>query len=362
MIEKDAYAILKELLQVTSPFIRERFLEHCVEALARLLQADFVFISRALDVPTSQVRVLAAWENGQEKEGWNFQLAGTPCDLVYDASRAPLVGAHLLDKGHILISNEVRGKFPATLGTHYEGFVGVPIWNRQAEMIGHIAVFFNRSLDDPATAARILDLVQVMAHRVEAELERMLLEEEMVQANEALMRANAQLLKDSVTDSLTQVSNRRYFHQRCKEAFARFQRFGEPYSLLLFDVDHFKSVNDHYGHDAGDQVLKHVAATMSHNLRADVEVLARLGGEEFAVICHGVSNLGDAALLAERIRSEIAASPLNDRGHSIGVTVSAGVAGPGSHDASWEDAYRRADRALYASKNQGRNQVSQQSG
>lgn len=93
MLEIDAYAILKELLQVSSPFIRERFLEHCVHAMARLLGADFAFVSRVVDAPASQVRVLAAWENGTHKEGWDFTLAGTPCDLVYDTAKFAETGA-----------------------------------------------------------------------------------------------------------------------------------------------------------------------------------------------------------------------------------------------------------------------------
>jgi diguanylate cyclase (GGDEF)-like protein len=358
VVEISAYSILKELLQVTSPFIRDKFLEQCVQAMSRLLGAEFAFVSRVLDAPATKVRVLAAWQDGAHKDGWDFDLSGTPCDVVYDSSKAPLVGAVLLNDCQILIPEGVCKKFQATRETSYQAFIGVPLWNRQAEMVGHIAVFFGEKLSDDGQATLLLEIMQVLAHRIEAELDRMLLEDEMVTANDELKRVNAQLLKDSITDPLTQISNRRYFNQRCKEAFARFHRSDEGYFLLLFDVDNFKAVNDRYGHDVGDQVLKAIADMMAKNLRAEVEVLARLGGEEFSVICHGVDLVDDAAALAERMRAGIAEQPLNIGGHAISITVSVGVAGPGKQDASWEDAYRHADQALYRSKARGRNLVS----
>jgi diguanylate cyclase (GGDEF)-like protein len=357
VIELNTNSILKELLQVTSPFIREKFLEHCVQAMSRLLGAEFAFISRVLNTPPTKVRVLAAWQDGAQKEGWDFDLAGTPCDVVYDSSKAPIVGAVLVNEGQIYIPEDVCHKFSATRETTYQSFIGVPLWNRQSEMVGHIAVFFGERLRDYGQATLILEIMQVLAHRIEAELDRMMLEDEMVKANEELKRVNVQLLKDSITDPLTQISNRRYFNQRCKEAYARFHRSGEAYFLLLFDVDHFKAVNDSYGHDMGDQALKAIADIMANNLRAEVEVLARLGGEEFAVVCHDVGQVDDAAALAERIRAGIAEQPLNIGGHAINITVSVGVAGPSNQDSSWEDAYRRADQALYTSKAKGRNQV-----
>jgi diguanylate cyclase (GGDEF)-like protein len=362
VIETSAYSILKELLRVTSPFIREKFLEHAVQAMSRLLGAQLAFVSRALDVPATKVRVLAAWENGALKDSWDFDLAGTPCDLIYNSSQAPIVGAVLRNDGRIMIADDVCQKFPATRETAYQSFIGVPLWNRQAEMVGHIAVFFGERLREDGQANLVFEILQVLAHSIEAELDRMRLEDEMVRANEELRRVNAQLLRDSITDPLTQISNRRYFNQRCKEAFTRFLRSGEVYFLLLFDVDYFKAVNDSYGHDMGDQVLKLVAGIMARNTRADVEVVARLGGEEFAVICHGLTSIDDVAALAERIRAEIAELSLGIGGYAVGVTVSVGIARPGKQDTSWEDAYRRADQALYASKAGGRNRVSMAEG
>jgi diguanylate cyclase (GGDEF)-like protein len=358
VVEKDPYTILKELLQVTSPFIREKFLEQCVAAIVRLLGADFAFISRTLDAPARRVRVLAAWESGAKKDDWDFDLSGTPCDLVYDSAHAPLVGAHLLDGGRVIVAEEVCQKFPATRNTRYQGFVGVPLWNRQGEMVGHVATFFVQKLQDGHQAELIVEILQLIAHRAEAELDRMQMESAMQRTNEDLQRANARLLKDSSTDPLTQVPNRRYFNQRCKEAFARFRRSGERYFLLLLDVDHFKAINDCYGHDTGDQVLRGIAAAMGRNVRDGAELVARLGGEEFAVVCNGVDRAEFAAAVAERIRAEIAERPLTANGQAIPVTVSIGVAGPAAEDQTWEDAYRRADRALYAAKDAGRNRVS----
>lgn len=346
------------MLQETSPFIRESFLEHAVQSMSQLLGADLAFVSRVLDMPATRVRVLAAAQGGAHKAGWDFDLTGTPCDLIYDSSGAPLAGAVLRNDGQIWIPTDLRNKFPATRDTSFQTFMGVPLWNRQADMVGHIAVFFEERIQDAAQANVILDIMQVLAKRVEAELDRMVLENEATQAKEDLCLVNAQLLQDSITDPLTQVSNRRYFNHRCKEAFTRFQRADETYFLLLFDVDHFKEVNDRYGHVVGDQALKAIAAILSRNLRQDVEVLARLGGEEFAVVCHGVARVSDAAALADRMRIEMAEHPFDIDGKALQITVSAGIAGPSQQDNSWEDAYRRADQALYAAKANGRNQIS----
>lgn len=173
----------------------------------------------------------------------------------------------------------------------------------------------------------------------------------------ALRQVNAQLRIESITDQLTGLYNRRYFNERNLEAFTRFKRLGEHYALLLIDIDFFKQINDRFGHDAGDQALRALGEVLTHHIRANLEVAARIGGEEFAVLCHGDMTMQSATKLAERLRQSIAAITLGDTHGDIALTASIGVAMCDEHDSDYESIYRRADRALYTAKHGGRNRV-----
>ncbi|HKJ71344.1 MAG TPA: diguanylate cyclase [Gammaproteobacteria bacterium] len=157
-------------------------------------------------------------------------------------------------------------------------------------------------------------------------------------------------------DPLTGVANRRHFFQRADEEIARARRFGHDLACIMFDVDCFKRINDRWGHAAGDQVLQDLCAAVEEVLRRE-DLLARLGGEEFAVLVPE-TGLEGAATLAERIRRHLAERALPAGEEGVRYSVSAGVAAlvPGEDTA--EPVLRRADRALYAAKNAGRDRVS----
>jgi diguanylate cyclase (GGDEF)-like protein/PAS domain S-box-containing protein len=173
-----------------------------------------------------------------------------------------------------------------------------------------------------------------------------------------LQEANAKLERETITDHLTGLRNRRFFSTRGLEAHAKLRRFGQPYGLLLLDLDHFKRINDVHGHDAGDTVLRALGAILAKKVRTDVEAAIRVGGEEFAVIFYGPVTAETAQMFGERIRRlvEIEAIDIGN-GQTVSVTVSAGLAISDPADSSWDDVYRRADRALYQAKEAGRNRV-----
>jgi diguanylate cyclase (GGDEF)-like protein/PAS domain S-box-containing protein len=174
---------------------------------------------------------------------------------------------------------------------------------------------------------------------------------------EKIKRLNAGLEQLAMTDYLTNLYNRRYFIQRGTEEFKRARRSHLSLSLLMLDIDEFKKVNDTYGHEAGDMALQQVAATLKSSLR-EVDILGRMGGEEFAVLLPNTS-LHEAVALAERVQQIMAETPFEMPGASltISITVSIGVSAIAGEMSVIDDLLRNADSALYRAKNNGRNCV-----
>lgn len=172
-----------------------------------------------------------------------------------------------------------------------------------------------------------------------------------------LARANDKLLTMSLTDGLTKVSNRKFFDQRLLEEWKKGGRQTEMLSLIMIDGDHFKNINDNYGHLCGDAILKHMATLFQSSLCRSGDVVARYGGEEFAVILSNTDVQG-AAIVAERMRKKVMGTPLSWEGKVIPVTISAGVAGliPDMEN-DLNSLIHAADQALYKAKESGRNCV-----
>jgi diguanylate cyclase (GGDEF)-like protein len=163
------------------------------------------------------------------------------------------------------------------------------------------------------------------------------------------------LRRASLTDALTGWLNRRALQETADAAFGRRARDRSGLFFVTFDIDHFKSINDLYGHGVGDAAICHVTGRARDVLRGN-DALFRTGGEEFAVLIEG-GRLHDVRAIAERLREQIAATPLRTDDLVVPMTVSVGVAAHDHHDASWEAILRRADEALYRAKRLGRNRV-----
>ena len=157
------------------------------------------------------------------------------------------------------------------------------------------------------------------------------------------------------TDYLTQINNRRTFVQNLKQDFANFKRNSTNCAILMMDIDHFKHINDTYGHAAGDAVLKELSQVVSNEIR-EVDTVGRLGGEEFGVILRQTS-LEGAGEFAERLRRRIDSLIVEFESDIIRFSVSAGVSVFRADDFDEESVLSRADKALYIAKNSGRNRV-----
>jgi diguanylate cyclase (GGDEF)-like protein len=176
-------------------------------------------------------------------------------------------------------------------------------------------------------------------------------------ALKGLESAHTRLVQESVTDYLTGLSNRRVFSEHSEAAAQEFQATGTPYGLLLLDLDDFKQINDDYGHDVGDEVLRAMGRILREQLREREDVVARLGGEEFAVLCFGA--IGEASLcqLAARIREQIRREGVHCPKGIVRFTSSFGAALSQAEDVGWRSIYARADAALYEAKARGKNCV-----
>lgn len=173
----------------------------------------------------------------------------------------------------------------------------------------------------------------------------------------SLVTARKKIEELAITDGLTRLYNRRYAIERFEEEFERCQRLDEKLACIMFDLDHFKRVNDEHGHQSGDEVLKKIAALTKDCIRT-YDIAGRFGGEEFIVILPE-ADLQSSQKLAERLRTLVqnTAIPISDRMAPLNVTISIGIAILHSDDSSVSDLIKRADEALYQAKNNGRNRV-----
>jgi len=170
-----------------------------------------------------------------------------------------------------------------------------------------------------------------------------------------LAKANDKLQALSRTDHLTQLYNRGYWEQRLKEEFLRSLRTSQPCSLIMFDIDLFKQVNDEYGHQAGDEVIRFTADQIRDKIRA-TDIAGRYGGEEFGIIL--IDTTAESAhFMAERLRKSIESIELEFEDFNISYTISIGVAELHPLMEDYHEWVEVADRALYQAKNAGRNKV-----
>lgn len=213
--------------------------------------------------------------------------------------------------------------------------------------------YLRKPIDSVELVARVRALLRLRRNVAELRLKTARLE-----------ALNAELERMAVRDPLTGAYNRRYLEQRLDEEVHRARRYGQPLTVIVCDVDHFKQVNDTHGHATGDEVLRSVAMLIKRTIRR-VDFLARFGGEEFVVVAPSTDAPG-AATLAERLRAAIAAMPvLTTNGSGAHVTVrmtaSFGVVtfpgGPTHPSCTGHDLIAAADAALYRAKNNGRNRV-----
>jgi len=215
---------------------------------------------------------------------------------------------------------------------HIRFYVGVPLRSRDGYNVGALCSMDTKVRDlSPEQITVLEDLARLIVDELELRIQ-------------------------ASTDSLTGVMSRRAFDEQAEREIARACRYGSSLSCLLIDADHFKSVNDTYGHGIGDLALKHLASICSRELRIS-DCLGRIGGEEFAIMLPE-TDLGTAIEVAERLRKAIASTPLDaGGGRTVKLTASIGVAAYSESMKTFDPLLSNADFAMYDAKNNGRNRV-----
>jgi two-component system cell cycle response regulator len=205
--------------------------------------------------------------------------------------------------------------------------------------------YITKPIDFPELKARLRSMLRIKR-----------LQEALEEREKELLEVNERLRFMSQTDALTGLDNRRHLNERIDEMFQHAQRLNEPFSLVMCDLDKFKSVNDTYGHQAGDEVLKQLARILKEEAR-EIDRVGRYGGEEFMLLLPGTV-LDAAVTFAERVRKRIEAHTFTFDGGTLQRTASFGVSGwphPTIRDS--DSLVRTADDALYVAKETGRNRV-----
>ncbi len=230
-------------------------------------------------------------------------------------------------------------------------------------------IIFAKGIDAPAVPSllvlpllvheRALGTLVLGSHRRGAFGEAVRTSLEVLASHLAVSLSNARMLRRleelATTDGLTGLYNKRTLIELAAQKLKSAQRFGRNLSLLVFDLDHFKSVNDTHGHDMGDTVIRGFAEVL-HRVKRDVDVVGRFGGEEFVLVCEQTTEQG-ALQLGERIRTELQAVRFSVPGGQLIVTCSVGVASFPAAGRSFEELFKSADEALYVSKRSGRNRT-----
>ncbi len=324
-------ATVSETLRKASAAITEAL--ETDEAVARILEQ----LKQVVNYASASVQLLnenqltiiggSGFADSQAVIGMSFHIPGNNPNSV------------VIQSGKPYLLSEIGEDYPMFKNpphNHIHSWLGVPLIF-QERIMGLLAI----DSDQPNHfTEEDVNLTMIFANQVAVTLE------------------NARIFKESheqaVTDALTGLYNRRGLFQIGDFELLRARRANRPFSLMMFDIDHFKRVNDHYGHAAGDQVLRGLAERCRFNSRA-IDVVCRYGGEEFIVFLPE-ANLASARAIAERLRQTVMRAPIPTDPGPLRVTVSVGVAQANERD-TLKTLIERADYAMYAAKRNGRNRV-----
>ena len=312
---------VREISTGVSPVVGEEFFRTLVLSMADAVGIEHVFIAELDARDHDRAKIVACASHGRLSNALHLRLDGS-------------AGQCVLDQGSLSVAACVREQFPddEMLSTlHAESFVGRRLVGSRGIPIGLIGAVHASGRADVEIAESVME---TFAGRVEAELERRRWEELLVHRAEH--------------DSLTDLPNRGLFMDRLRSGIARAKRNNQPLALLFVDLNEFKPVNDHHGHQMGDRLLRMVARRLVETIR-EVDTVARVGGDEFAVILEAIADAGDAAVVAAKISTTIG-EPFSIDGHTFEIGASTGIAIYPGDGESLSSLLHHADSQMYRAK------------
>ena len=285
-------------------------------------------------------------------QGADSYAAAALC-IVHEGEMSTVASHGLTDPDSVAGSDPVQRCYRTLETLRLDLPDGLPIDGGVIEFRARTVIAFPLHLRLVPIGVLLLASAEVVSEDSE-QLVAQLLPNLAVALNNAL--SHERLQRVAAIDTLTGLVNRRFGLERLGEEFSRAVRSNEPLGIVMFDIDHFKSVNDTYGHQAGDRVLRVVADAAKGVLR-EGDTLMRYGGEEFLAVLPGAGN-DDLSQLGERIRREVEAAVTTDQHQEVQVTVSLGAVGfPSTDVTDVDDLIRHADAAMYVAKSAGRNRM-----
>jgi diguanylate cyclase len=282
------------------------------------------------------------------------QVAVAESFLAELTARLGTIEAHVSGEASDRDAAKVRGEeLSAAVQGEVEGLAGRLY---DSNDLGQLKTSFSAGLD--RLQQFVEDFLSAERRRYDSAVAR----EAALREELARVEQESQELRDKIVlsqdqasrDALTGLPNRRAYDARMSEEVARYKRFGEPLSLVVFDLDNFKQINDRFGHRAGDKALKVIARLLKQRMR-ETDFLARYGGEEFVLLLPGASS-EDALALADKMRAAVVEAGLHSKGKPVYLTISGGVAS--LRDGDTPDAiFERADQGLYQAKAAGKDRI-----
>lgn len=325
----DPYIALKSLVEITSLKIGKGFIKTTANEIKKLFQADLVFITKAIDYnPTTKVNVLYSTDSNISK---TIELEGIPGKFVFENKI-------------IKITQNVQYNFLNEVNTKFESFYGIPITDENDRCVGHIAIYSKKIRELPL---EINDIAIIFAKKIQTELNRYELELE----NKKIRKELEEL---AITDTLTTLYNRRYFKKVCSDIFAQVKRDSVNATLAYIDIDNFKSINDKFGHNGGDFVLKHFASVLQTQCRKGIDYLFRLGGEEFCIISLNTPINYSYEHLARIMAKTIEEFKQTKFGE---ITLSIGLVKFDKSFDNYNEVVDLADKKMYRAKKAGKNTI-----
>ena len=333
-VESIEFAAFYELSKRLSSALRlQEVLDLTLESIREIVPYDFAAIATFTETTGESIIQAARGEGAEAAMGEKFGIEEGLIGWVLDSYRKVFTVGNLSER------DQERPVFSPRIKVRgAKSLLAIPLLE-EGKVIGSFTLLCR---EPNIFSEHEIQIFDVLGNQIAISLEK--------------ARIYQQVEELAVTDGLTSLANHRRFQEKLREEFARAVRHPEPVSLVLLDLDHFKKINDRYGHPAGDAVLRGLARILKTSAR-EIDLAARYGGEEFALLLPNTDS-GGAVKLAERIRklTEQSAFPI-EGGGKIGVTVSAGVACFPEDAGNPQELLERADYSLYVAKEKGRNRT-----